>query len=229
MWFLTSDRIVPSSAGSGSLRPTASWTLQLKHNSPLQLQELLAQWHSITSKRACTFSASTVRTSDLAVVRLYNVSVICCFRTEWYFTDRLWSIYVSFRSCDSCRRLPEPKHHSFLFSHWSSSKCLVFMDARTPSIHVFLGHPLFLPSPGIHSIINFGSLSSCILLTWPYHWSLFLSMMSTMSSFSFNPIISDSGYLVIFKALSSWLNVSELHCRTWSLHGDWKLQNTARQ
>jgi hypothetical protein len=25
--------------------------------------------------------------------------------------------YLSFRSCDSCRRLPEPKHHSFLFNH----------------------------------------------------------------------------------------------------------------
>ena len=52
------------------------------------------------------------------------------------------------------------------------------MAAHTPSIHVFLGHPLFLLSSGIYSIINFGSLSSCILLTWPYHWSLFLSMMS---------------------------------------------------
>src|SRR5215475_15589756 len=64
------------------------------------------------------------------------------------------------------------------------------MVARTPSIHVFLGRPLFLLSPGIHSIINFGSLSSCILLTWPYHWSLFLYMLSTMSGFSFTPIIS---------------------------------------
>ena len=48
------------------------------------------------------------------------------------------------------------------------------MAARTPSIHVFHGRPLFLLSPGIHSIINFGSLSSCILLMWPYYWSLFL-------------------------------------------------------
>jgi len=53
------------------------------------------------------------------------------------------NIYLSFRSCDSCRRLPERKHHSFLFNHWSASKCLVFMAARTPSIHVFLGRPLF--------------------------------------------------------------------------------------
>jgi hypothetical protein len=45
-------------------------------------------------------------------------------------------------------------------------KCLVFMAARTPSIHVFLGRPLFLLFPGIHSVINFGSLSFCILLTW---------------------------------------------------------------
>ena len=43
----------------------------------------------------------------------------------------VFSIYLSFRSCDSCRRLLEPKHHSFLFSHWSSSKCLVFMAARS--------------------------------------------------------------------------------------------------
>jgi hypothetical protein len=44
----------------------------------------------------------------------------------------LWIlIYLSFRSCDSCRRLPEPKHHSFLFKHWSASKCLVFVAART--------------------------------------------------------------------------------------------------
>jgi len=61
------------------------------------------------------------------------------------------------------------------------------MAARTPSIHIFLGRPLFLLFPGIHSIINFGSLSSCIILTWPYHWSLFLSVMS---GFSFTPIIS---------------------------------------
>src|SRR5215475_9068543 len=64
------------------------------------------------------------------------------------------------------------------------------MAAHTPSIHVFLGRPLFLLSPGTHSIINFGILSSCFLLTWPYHWSLFLSMLSIMSGFSFTPIIS---------------------------------------
>jgi len=78
------------------------------------------------------------------------------------------NVYLSFRSCDSCRRLSEPRHHSLLFNHWSVSKCLVFMAVRTPSIHVFLGRPLFLLSPGNHSIINFGSLSSCIRLTWPY-------------------------------------------------------------
>jgi hypothetical protein len=38
--------------------------------------------------------------------------------------------------------------------------------ARTPSIHVFHERPLFFFSPGIHSVINFSSLSSCILLTW---------------------------------------------------------------
>ena len=56
------------------------------------------------------------------------------------------SIYLSFRSCDSYPRLLEPKRHSFLFNHWSASIFLVFMAARTPSIHVFLGRPLFLLS-----------------------------------------------------------------------------------
>ena len=64
------------------------------------------------------------------------------------------------------------------------------MAACTPSIHVLLGRPLFLLSSGIHSIINFASLSSCILLTCPYRWSLFLSIMSIMSGSSFTSIIS---------------------------------------
>jgi len=64
------------------------------------------------------------------------------------------------------------------------------MAACTPSIHVFLGRPLFLLSNGIHSIINFGILSSSILLTWPYHCSLFFPIMSMMSGCPFTHIIS---------------------------------------
>ena len=79
---------------------------------------------------------------------------------------------------NSCRSLPETKRHSCLFLHWSGSKFLVVMAAYTPSIHIFLGRPLFLLSRGIHPIINFGILSSGISLTWSYHCSLFLSMMS---------------------------------------------------
>ena len=58
------------------------------------------------------------------------------------------------------------------------------MAACTPSVHVFLGSPLFLLSCGILSIINFGILSSGILLTCPYHCSLFFSMMSMMHNLS---------------------------------------------
>jgi len=58
------------------------------------------------------------------------------------------------------------------------------MAACTPSIHVFLGRPLFLLSRGIQSIINFGILYSGILLTWPYHCSLF-----------FSPQVADRGTL----------------------------------
>ena len=79
-----------------------------------------------------------------------------------------WSIYLSVRVFNICRRLPQTKRHSSLFLHWPGSKFLVVMAACTPSIHVFLGRPLFLLSHGIQSIINFGILSSGILLTWPY-------------------------------------------------------------
>jgi len=49
------------------------------------------------------------------------------------------------------------------------------MAACTPSIHVFLGRPLFLLSRGIQSIINFGILSSC--------WALYL-LKSNCHNFS---------------------------------------------
>ena len=97
-------------------------------------------------------------------------------------------LYIWFHN--SCRHLPETKFHSSLFLHWSGSKFLVSMAACTLSIHVFLGRPLFLLSVGVHSIINFGILSSRIPLTWPYHCKLFFSIMSMMSCFPFTPIIS---------------------------------------
>ena len=96
-------------------------------------------------------------------------------------------IYLYIRFYNSCCRLLETKRHSSLFLHWSVSKFLVVMAACTLSIHIFLGRPLFILSSGTHSIINFGILSSGILLTWPYHCSLFFSVMS---SFPFSPIIS---------------------------------------
>ena len=106
---------------------------------------------------------------------------------SFYFAKVIKIIKIlSIRFYNSCRRLPETKCHLSLFLHWSGSKFLVIIVACTP-IHVFLGHPLFLLSSGIHSIINFGILSSGILLTWPYHCSLFFSMMS---GFPFNPMIS---------------------------------------
>ena len=100
------------------------------------------------------------------------------------------SIYLSIRFHNSCRRLPETKLYSSLFLHWSGSKFLVAMAVCTPSIHVFLGRPLFLLPVGVHSIINFAILSSNILLTWPYHCNLFFSIMSMMSCFPFTPMIS---------------------------------------
>ena len=88
------------------------------------------------------------------------------------------------------------------------------MAARTPSIHVFHGRPLFLLSPGIHSIINFGSLSSCILLMWPYYWSLFLLSFPFLSfpflSFpflSFPLIHSAIGFLPLLSLYSKFFSI----------------------
>jgi hypothetical protein len=69
-------------------------------------------------------------------------------------------MYLSIRFYDSCRRLPETKRHSSLFLHLFWSKFLAVMAACTPSIHVFLGRPLFRLSSDTHSKINFDNLSS---------------------------------------------------------------------
>jgi hypothetical protein len=69
--------------------------------------------------------------------------VSTCF--SWSKVCSHISIYL--RSYDSCRRLPEPKHHSFLFNHWSASRCLVSMAVCTPSIHVFFLDVLFFFFP----------------------------------------------------------------------------------
>ena len=98
------------------------------------------------------------------------------------------SIYLS-GLFNSCRRLPEPKRHSSLFLHCSGSRSLDVMAACTPSIHVFLGHPLFLLSGGIHSIISFGSLSSGILLTCPYHCSLFTKVLKRQTVVIDGPLV----------------------------------------
>ena len=74
----------------------------------------------------------------------------------------MWqSIYLS-GFFNSCRRLPETKHHSSLFLHWSSSKFLVVMAACTPSIHVFLD-AVFSFSPVVSNpqlILLFSPLAS---------------------------------------------------------------------
>ena len=78
-------------------------------------------------------------------------------------------------------------------------------------MHVFLGRPLFLLSRGIHSIINFGILSYGILLTWPYHCSLFCFMTSMMFGFLFTSIISlicSFFILSIFDFLADLLSTS---------------------
>ena len=100
------------------------------------------------------------------------------------------SICLSIRIYKICRLLPETKRLSSLFVHWSGSKFLAVMAACTRSIHVFLGCPLSLLSSGIYPIISFVILSSGILLTWPYHCSLFFSMMSMLFGFLLTPIIS---------------------------------------
>ena len=128
------------------------------------------------------------------MVTLHCQSVVSsCYIND---SERISTIFTSIFHCiylvffNSCRRLPETKRHSSLFLHLSGSKFLVVMATCTPSIHVFLGRPLSLLSRGIHSIINSVILSSGILLTWPYHCRLFLSMLSMMSGFPFTPIIS---------------------------------------
>ena len=104
-------------------------------------------------------------------------------------TDQLLSIYLSgFLTAVAVFR--KPNAILLCFSIDLVLNFLFVMAACTPSIHVFLGRPLFLLSHGIQSVINFGILSSGILLTWPYYCSLFCCIISMMSGFPFTPIIS---------------------------------------
>ena len=113
-----------------------------------------------------TFMSGLMEGLSIAILARHGKCDI--FPLKFHFLNP--SIRVFF---NSCRRLPETKLHSSLFLHWSGSKFLVVMAACTPSIHVFLGRPLFLLSRGIHSKINFGILSSGIILMWPYHCTIF--------------------------------------------------------
>ena len=122
---------------------------------------------------------------------------------------KLFSIYLS-SLFNSCRRLPEPKRHSSLFLYCSGSRSLDVMAACTPSIHVFLGRPLFLLSGGIHSIISFGSLSSGILLTCSYHCNPFFSIVSMMSGFLSPPLFPLSVHFLFFLSLI-FLRISSSH------------------
>ena len=58
----------------------------------------------------------------LFVLKLEKLVSIYFIAIEDFFVVKSASrneyfIYLSFWSCDSCHRLPEPKHHSFLFNH----------------------------------------------------------------------------------------------------------------
>jgi hypothetical protein len=46
-----------------------------------------------------------------------NIIVAIKLRDRWAARVELIFLSIYLRSYDSCRRLPEPKHHSFLFNH----------------------------------------------------------------------------------------------------------------
>jgi len=86
-------------------------------------------------------------------------SPVCIYgihRDNFTFRIRILKQFIYLSGIfNSCHCLPETKCHSSLFLHWPGSKFLV-MAACTPSIHFFLGCPLFLLFHVIHSIISFG-------------------------------------------------------------------------
>ena len=134
---------------------------------------------------ACYFCSWMFLNTEKWSISSYIILSLCDIMVSVKFN---FSIYLS-GFFNSCLRLPETKRHSSLFLHWSSSEFLSFL---LPWLLVLVPSTFFLDvlfsfSCGIHSIINFGILSSGILLTWLYHCSLFLSMMSGSP---FTPIIS---------------------------------------
>ena len=111
-------------------------------------------------------SADTVGTNKFLTLRSHVVT-ICTTRLSIYLSGFLTAVAV-FR---------KPNAIPLCFSIDLVLDFFVVMAVCNPSIHVFLGRPLLLLSRGIQSINNFGILSSGILSTWPYHCSLFCSMI----------------------------------------------------
>ena len=91
-------------------------------------------------------------------------------------------IYIYKRLFYSCRHFPHPARHSFLFSQSPCCKFLHSISSCIFSLHALLGLPLFLLLFGTQSSIFFGHRSSGILWTCPYHMSLFMLIVSIMSS-----------------------------------------------
>ena len=72
-----------------------------------------------TARSISSVTDSTIPQSDIDSIHGQCAADFMKLNTDEtkFGLDYVFSVYLSFRSCDSCRRLPEPKHHSFLFNH----------------------------------------------------------------------------------------------------------------
>ena len=115
----------------------------------------------------------------------------CCYYSINQIT-KLWHkyIYIYKRLCYSCRCLPHPASHPFLFSHSPCCRCLRSISTCMFSLQVLLGLPLFLLLSGTQSSILIGHRCAGILWTWPYHMSLFILIVSMISFFLCDLLIS---------------------------------------
>jgi hypothetical protein len=112
--------------------------------------------------------------------------VILCQLVNSYQCKGGLSIYPVVFNSWHC--LLETKRHSSLFFHWSGSKVYVVMAACTPSIHVFLGRPLFLLSCRTTYLGQFGRLQAI-----KKKYKTFCRLIATLSSANINYIFMSRG------------------------------------
>ena len=129
-------------------------------------------WFSLFVEKIFLFQTTNINKDNIYC----NVKCKICNFLNKFLHGTLFPHVCIYRVQNVFLRCPTPRLHCFLSTHRPSFRFLSFMAFFIPSIQFFFGLPRVLLCFGILFNAIFGSLSSAILWTWPYHVSWFCSL-----------------------------------------------------